>query len=313
MKSLGDLLKDERVCARLDEIADMYQDYVNVYKRYNMERLVPLDNGRVDMRRYLMISGEEKYLLIEKDIDHCNEMSLQYSYLGDIAGTDIIMPKILHKNCQKNFEGKECSFLVFTYVEGEPLKEYLKKSDSVDTYNLGIQAGEALKKLHSVQVKWPCMPWWTRHGWTHDRFVRDYQPAPEFDKAFECYKDSAVLMDGRSSSFLNYNVTMDNFFVCNGKIGFEDFSDIFKGDGYYEFRFCAQMALENADFVNGMINGYFDNNVPDNFFPLLRYYTCELILDDLRKIGDVETVEKISEAYDGFELTVPKWYKSGIN
>ena len=126
MKSLGDLLKDERVCARLDEIADMYQDYVNVYKRFNMERLVPLDNGRGDMRRYLMISGEEKYLLIEKDIDHCNEMSLQYSYLGDIAGTDIIMPKILHKNCQKNFEGKECSFLVFTYVEGEPLKEYLK-------------------------------------------------------------------------------------------------------------------------------------------------------------------------------------------
>ena len=82
---------------------------------------------------------------------------------------------------------------------------------------------------------------------------------------------------------------------------------------YDDFKPFVWSVRQNKYFESGLINGYFDNNVPDNFFPLLRYYTCEFILGDLRKNGDSETVEKIVAAYDGFELTVPKWYKSGIN
>lgn len=307
--NISDLLKDERVCARLDEIAEAYQDSINVYKKYKPDSLIPLDDGQGEQRRYLIISGGEKYLLVEASMDLYYRKDLQFFYLRDIAGVDIIMPKILHKNCQKNLDGEEKFFHVFSYVDGQPLGEYLKTADSASAYGMGVQAGESLKKLHSAKMDRHAMPWWHLGRWHYERYLREYQPSPEFDKAFESYKSYYPLLDGRQSSFVHGSVKIDSFLVCDGgKVGFGTFDEIGTGDPWFDFCFCSVMAMENADFVNGLIDGYFENNVPELFFKLLKFYTAELVFTDLRTKGEAELIGRIRDFYDDFELDVPKWY-----
>ena len=67
--------------------------------------------------------------------------------------------------------------------------------------------------------------------------------------------------------------------------------------------------------------GYFNDNVPSDFFPILKMYAAENFISFLpwaSKIGG-ETLTssyKINtstmEWYDNFKLTIPTWYKGVI-
>ena len=70
-------------------------------------------------------------------------------------------------------------------------------------------------------------------------------------------------------------------------------------------------------FATGRIDGYFDNNVPEEFFKLLALYISSNTLSLLPwavQFGQdqIETMTlqaaSILEAFDDFSLTVPKWY-----
>ena len=45
-----------------------------------------------------------------------------------------------------------------------------------------------------------------------------------------------------------------------------------------------------------------------DFFKMLKYYTSELIITEYNKTLDIDTIKKIYESYDDFNLEIPKWY-----
>ena len=76
--------------------------------------------------------------------------------------------------------------------------------------------------------------------------------------------------------------------------------------------------MESAFFETGLINGYFADAVPDDFFPILKLYTAETLISQLPwsvRFGqaEIDTALRVADLqmqwYDHFDADVPSWYK----
>ena len=74
-------------------------------------------------------------------------------------------------------------------------------------------------------------------------------------------------------------------------------------------------------FETGLINGYFNNQIPNDFFKILALYAAESLISHLpwaMTFGkeEVETALKVTKStllwYDNFTREIPTWYK-GVN
>ena len=314
-----------------ERIANLYQDYVNVYKRFNIEDIILLPEKSEQETRYLLISGENKYLLSAADMDLYGRRFIQYYYWRDIAHVDVNMPKILHKNCQDDHLGNSKILCVFTYVEGTPVREYLLHADNGEAYRMGVAFGEMMRKIHSVEVDivgHHVSPWMNSYRFNYKQIVSEYRPHPATDRMFEFYEKNLDLLKKHSSTthytykdgvgktdrllaFISNEFILQNLVVTDdGKPGIKNYSNIRVGDFFYEFRFLSAFALCNEYFASGIVDGYFDGKIPEDFFGILKFYTCEYVISEFGKSLDENIVNQISEYYDHMDAEIPKWYKN---
>ena len=104
----------------------------------------------------------------------------------------------------------------------------------------------------------------------------------------------------------------------NGVLTIIDFDRDDFGDPWEEFNrivWCAQSA---PSFATGMVDGYFDGNVPMEFWELLALYICSNTLSSLPwaiPFGEQEITtmrnqaKEILEWYDEMRTVVPTWYQ----
>ena len=78
-------------------------------------------------------------------------------------------------------------------------------------------------------------------------------------------------------------------------------------------------AERSVPFATGVIDGYFDAKVPDEFWEVLSIYVAQTAMTAINwaeRYGfeEIEIMrEKYHKAYrdyDGFKNTIPKWYES---
>ena len=103
-----------------------------------------------------------------------------------------------------------------------------------------------------------------------------------------------------------------------GKIGIIDFDKCGVADPYDEFKPFCWNVLASDFFETGLINGYFDNVIPQDFFPVLAIYAAESLISHLpwaATFGETEIkvafdiFHRVFKWYDDFNLIVPTWYQ----
>ena len=96
-----------------------------------------------------------------------------------------------------------------------------------------------------------------------------------------------------------------------------DFDRFDFGDPWEEFNRIVWSAQVSTPFASGMIDGYFDNEVPDLFWKLLALYITTNIVGALPwaiSYGDEEIsviqnqAKEILEWYDYMNQIIPSWY-----
>ena len=174
------------------------------------------------------------------------------------------------------------------------------------------------------------MNWKNRYAWEIKNIIKEYQSNELTDNAYSFYKNNSNLIDiyNKSSlctydengkviienllSFINGEIKPENLIVNNGKIGVKSSINIDITDPFYDFKYLSLIALENEYFASGIINGYFNENVPKRFFEMLKFYTSELIITGYNKTLTKETISKILYSYDDFNIDIPKWYNNNL-
>lgn len=321
-------------------ITDICNERNDVYKKFKVEEIIPLNkislnNESDEGDSFILISGENKYLMVATSTNFYWVGSRLMLY--EINKIDGNFSKYLHDYEQEDHNRKRHRLFVFSYIEGESLKDYLRKVNKEEAYKLGNEFGITLKKVHSIEVDvltHHVSHWYGKYKWTQKGIIRESISNSIQEKAFNFYKENEHIIEERYSSveyyhkvdgkyvldengkpiiekalsFIFRDIKLENLIVSNGRVYVKCPINISISDPFYDFKFLSLIALENGDFAKGIIDGYFEDKISKDFFKMLKYYTSELIITEYNKTLAIDTINKIYESYDDFNLEIPKWY-----
>ena len=297
----------------------VFEQLCDKYKIISVEPL--LKGWSKDEKFILENSVRERYVLRLSSNDLYEKKKNQFELLKKI--------ELLGLNCSRPIEfGTDADGVVYTllsYLEGEDGEAAVAAMTDEAAYRLGIEAGRCLCRLHSVDIMPQELTWWDRYLEKMPRKIAALNACeyklPMQDKILDYYETHFEIMKDRPLVLCHGDYHLGNMIVDSGKIGIIDFDKNGIADPYDEFKpFCWNVMVSEY-FETGLINGYFDNSVSDNFWRVLKFYTAESLISHLPwsvKFGqqEIKTALEVTgnqmRWYGNFELDVPTWYKGTL-
>ncbi len=208
-----------------------------------------------------------------------------------------------------------------SWIAGENAEDYVPSMPEDDQYKLGLESGVILKLIHSIPAPDGAPDWETRFNAKIDRKIKGYCDCPiKFvgAEAFLKYlAQNQPLLRGRPQCFQHGDYHIGNMMVEHGKLVIIDFDRFDYGDPWEEFNRIVWCAQSSPRFAAGMVDGYFDGNVPMEFWRLLALYISSNTLSSIPwaiPFGEEEIKKFLDQAeeilgwYDGMTKIVPSWY-----
>ncbi len=297
-------------------------DFTDIKEYPTFKTIEEISEGwSTDRKFYVETKDSKKLLLRIADIKLEKQKRLEFERIGAISASDIRMAKPLSFGL---CNGGEAVYMLLTWVEGVPLRGQLKKMLPSDQYSIGLMAGKMLKAIHRVPVA-------------------DKQVATKSDRMahklnkLQLYESSYVRVgdDEDVIGFVRSNIDKiyktppvyrhgdfhsgNLIWTPDGALALIDFNRIDCGDRYEDFRHIQLMdADQSIPFATGVIDGYFDADVPDEFWEVFSVYVAQTAMTEINwaeryGIEEIESMrEKYYKAYndfDGFRSLVPRWYE----
>ena len=217
---------------------------------------------------------------------------------------------------------EEGAYSIQSWIDGIDAEEAIMTMDSVRQYGYGLDAGRMLAKFHTLPAPEDAADWEVRFNAKIDRKLATYRSCQlkydGGDRFVRYIAQNRHLLKGRSQTLHHGDYHIGNMMIDNsGVLTIIDFEKHDYGDPWEEFNrivWCAQAA---PTFASGMVDGYFDGNVPTEFWRLLALYICSNTLGSLSWAVDYGSKEvqvmitqaaQVLEWFDGMERVVPSWY-----
>ncbi len=287
--------------------------YQNIISR------TPIDKGWSGDRKYCVTTSDgQKYLLRITAPERAHRFRLGFLRMQEAAALGI--PMCLPFECGECPEG---TYAIHSWIDGVDAESYIPTLPPGAQYAYGLDAGRILRKLHSLPAPADAPEWESRFNAKIDRKITMYKDCPlkyENGDAFLSFiTHNRHLLAGRPQSYQHGDYHIGNMMVDrNGILTIIDFDRDDFGDPWEEFNrivWCAQAA---PAFASGMVDGYFDGEIPMEFWKLLALYIASNTLSSLPwavPFGDAEiqTMQKqaaqVLQWYDGMKNAVPGWHQ----
>lgn len=219
-------------------------------------------------------------------------------------------------------ECEEGVYFLLDWIDGVDARDVMGQYPGEAQYAYGRQAGEILKRLHTLPAPADGGSWAERYGQKIDRKIAMYETCPlkyAGGEAFvECIAQNRHLIAGRPQTYQHGDYHIGNMMIDKaGKLVIIDFDRDDWGDPWEEFNrivWCAQYAPR---FAAGIVDGYFDGLVPGEFWHLLALYISVNTLSSLPWAipfgpGEIEGMHHQAELilgwYRGMTQVIPAWY-----
>ncbi|MDD3882766.1 MAG: phosphotransferase [Eubacteriales bacterium] len=211
------------------------------------------------------------------------------------------------------------------WIDGSDAEETIPTLSDTEQYAYGLDAGRILKTIHSIPAPEDLEDWETRFNRKIDRKLEMYSECPmiyENGQAFIDYiGENRHLLKNRPQCYQHGDYHIGNMMIGkDGKLYIIDFDRDDFGDPWEEFNRIVWCAQKTPLFASGMVNGYFDGDVPDEFWRLLALYISSNTLSSLPwaiSFGQGEIDVMLNQAkevlswYDNMKNPVPTWYFKG--
>ena len=211
------------------------------------------------------------------------------------------------------------------WIEGQDAEEVIPTLSDKQAYAYGLKAGEILKKIHSIPAPENVEDWEIFFNRKIDRKIEMYNKCQlkyENGEAFINHIEAnRHLLKNRPQTYQHGDYHIGNLMIDNkGNLVVIDFNRNDYGDPWEEFNRIVWCAQVSPLFATGMVDGYFDGNVPMDFWNLLALYISSNTLSSLpwavpfgqRQIDVmVNQANDILQWYDGMRNPVPNWYDTG--
>lgn len=218
---------------------------------------------------------------------------------------------------------KQSVYMILTWVEGQDLEAVLPKLPGNEQYAVGRQAGNILKKIHSIPVEEGDIPADTKLNkkvWQLSKYEQSNVRVANDETAVQYVKDNIHKIWKEKPVYQHGDFHPGNLiYMANGEIGVIDFNRWEVGDPYEEFYKLESFAREiSIPYCIGQIQAYFHDDVPEDFWSILAVYVAHASLYSVKwaeKFGQAE-IDAMTERcraafgdYDYFKRSIPVWYK----
>jgi len=272
-----------------------------------------------DKKYFIQTIDNQKLLMRVSDIELLEAREIEFEYMKKLFNFGIPMSKPLQFGICKD---SQHVYTLLSWIDGEDAEIILPKLTTEEQYNLGYNAGNLLRKIHSISAPTDCEDWNIRYNRKIDNKINNYNNCnikiPNGDKIIEYIIANRHLLEIRPQTFQHGDFHIGNLILSNNnQVYVIDFNRSDFGDPWEEFNRIPFCARKSPAFAKGRIDGYFDNNVTDDFFKLMTLYICVNTISSIpwaipHGEKEVETMLNIANQimlwHDNMRSAIPAWY-----
>ena len=228
----------------------------------------------------------------------------------------------IHAFCDDIRQHTEGTYAVYAWADGGAAEPAVAVMPAAEQYAFGLRAGRVLKYIHEVPAPDDVQNWEKRINVSIEnklRLCRECSIKNDVADSFvEYIKANRHLLKNRPQTFRHGDYHIGNFLVNDsGELIVIDFNRSDFGDPWQEFNRLVWSAHLSPYFASGIVNGYFDNAVPPEFWKLLALYTCINGIASVPwavRFGEEEIqvmlrqTREVYEWYNGMTNEIPSWY-----
>lgn len=279
----------------------------------------PINKGWSGDKKYCVTDENgTRYLLRVSDIAQYDAKQSEFHMMKKVASLGVPM-------CQPIEFGicEEGIYSVQSWIDGENAEQVMSDCSDAGRYAFGLEAGRILRKIHSIPAPAALEDWEIRFNRKMNDKIRKYSECPmkyENGQIFIDYiNKNRPLLKNRPQVYQHGDYHIGNMMIDrNDQLQIIDFERNDYGDPWEEFNRIVWCAQKAPLFASGMVNGYFDDNVPMEFWRLLALYISSNTLSSLYwaiPFGQHEVDSMQNQAkdilfwYDNMRKFVPRWYQ----
>ena len=281
-----------------------------------------IDKGWSRDKKYCVTDENgTRYLLRVSDISEYDAKKAEFEMMRQVSALGVPM-------CQPIEFGvcDEGVFSLQSWIDGDDAEEVIPALSDTEQYVYGLEAGRILKKIHSIPAPSSQEDWEARFNRKMDYKIQKYNECPikyENGQAFIDYiNENRYLLKDRLQTYQHGDYHIGNMMIGRDKkLYIIDFNRNDFGDPWEEFNRIVWCAQKSPLFASGMVNGYFGNDVPLEFWKLLALYISSNTLSSVpwaipfgeEQIGVmVNQAKEVLEWYENMKNPVPAWYKGDL-
>ena len=279
----------------------------------------PIEKGWSGDRKYRAVTAEgECYLLRITPRERGANRGKMFALQEQVAALGVSMCLPLELG-----ECEEGVYVIQSWINGTDAREALDDMPPSEQYGYGRDAGRMLRLIHSIPAPEDIADWESRFNAKLDRKIKMYRDCPiKFDGAehiIEYVNGNRHLLAGRPQCYQHGDYHNGNMMLEEGRLVIIDFDRYDFGDPWEEFNRIVWCAQQTPAFAVGMVDGYFDNEPPLDFWRLLALYVGSNMLSSIPwaiPFGEDEIRTMLDQArdvllwYENMTRVVPTWYES---
>ena len=265
------------------------------------------------------VKADKNYFLKISPLSFFKKKELELKYISDLKN-EMKFPKLVEIKYESN------SILsLYEWIDGVDFREYVTELTDKELYQYGIQAGEFLKKIHSISIEKYSDNWEEYYVQKSMKKIDSFRKTninfPEIETFIDYIHTHQYLLQDRPISLCHGDFHVGNMMIDleTKELVIIDFGSLEIGDPMEEFNRMIWNAQLSEEFATGLINGYFNGkNIPDEFWKLMAYYmACDVVgsipwavnYGNDQLITMLERAKLVLDWFDDFERMVPKFYK----
>ncbi len=284
-------------------------DSINSYKIIEKFLL-----GGSSVQKYIVEKNNKIFLLRLYDIRFMNSRYRAFDNIRILYDNGINVPEIYDFG---ELSDNKHGYVVMDWVDGVSLDNLLTDDSCLINKYVKIVANELLK-MHSIAIN--------ENIDIHDKFIKSFNKKINKLKNLGIDYTSSVLesfvldnskvLKELDTSIIHGDFHPGNIVVNDDSICFIDM-DVCKNDFAWVDLSTNACNLNYPKFYTALINEYFDNNIPDDFWLIYNLYGLLYCLDyilycsrmDNKTLEDGTTVlKKFLDYSDEFSSLKPKWF-----
>lgn len=285
-------------------------------------RIEPIHKGwSSDKKYYVETATNEKLLLRIADISQYDKKKSEFEMMKRLVGSGVPMSRPVDFGMCDNGNSV---YSLFTWCDGEDAEMMLPKMSEAMQYELGVQSGKILRKIHNIPAPMDQVDWEQRFNRKVDSKIQKYNDCgikiDGDDEIIAYIEANRHNLKGRPQCFQHGDYHVGNMIISSaGELYIIDFNRYDYGDPWEEFNRIVWSAAVSPHFATGQLNGYFNGRPPMPFFTLLAFYISSNMLSSIPwaiPFGEDEVTvmknqaKKVVSWFDGMNHPIPTWYLS---